>query len=113
MLARARRDTQSRTNSTYAKEPLRAISLKRFRGEVCAIDHCVEEEFLKLYVAYKAETNFVDVVPQASGLRLSLNMKFHELKQPERSGRRHNQRRSMGQRRCWVKVFKVLTSCPM
>ncbi len=54
----------------------------RFRGEVCAIDHCVEEEFLKLYVAYKAETNFVDVVPQASGLRLSLNMKFHELNDP-------------------------------
>ena len=54
----------------------------KFRGEVCAIDHCVEEEFLKIYVAYKAETNFVDVVPQATGLRLSLNMKFHELNDP-------------------------------
>ena len=56
---------------------------EKFRGEVCAIDHCVEEEFLKLYVAYKAETNFVDVVPLASGLRLSLNMKFHELNDPK------------------------------
>ena len=54
----------------------------KFRGEVCAIDYCVEEEYLKRYVAYKAETNFVDVVPQASGLRLSLNMKFHELNDP-------------------------------
>ena len=34
---------------------------------------------LKLYVAYKAETNFVDVVPQKSHLRLSLNLHFHEI----------------------------------
>ena len=49
------------------------------RQELLGLDECVTEEFLKLYVAYKAETNFVDVVPQASRLRLSLNMKFHEL----------------------------------
>ena len=40
------------------------------------------EEFLKLYVAYKAETNFVDVVPQAKRLRLSLNMGFPEINDP-------------------------------
>ena len=34
-----------------------------FRKAVLALDPCVSEEFLKLYVAYKAETNFVDVVP--------------------------------------------------
>lgn len=50
-----------------------------FRKEVLALDPCVTEEFLKLYVAYKAETNFVDVVPQAKRLRLSLNVKFHEI----------------------------------
>ena len=49
------------------------------RQELLGLDECVTEEFLKLYVAYKAETNFVDVVPQAGRLRLSLNMKFHEL----------------------------------
>lgn len=53
-----------------------------FRREVLALDPCVSEEFLKLYVAYKAETNFVDVVPQKSRLRLSLNMKFHEIHDP-------------------------------
>jgi predicted transport protein len=31
------------------------------RKEILALDPCVTEEFLKLYVAYKAETNFVDV----------------------------------------------------
>ena len=42
----------------------------------------MSEEFLKLYVAYKAETNFVDVVPQATRMRLSLNLQFHELIDP-------------------------------
>ena len=47
---------------------------EHFRKEVLALDRCVSEEFLKFYVAYKAETNFVDVVPQAKQLLLSLNM---------------------------------------
>lgn len=54
-----------------------------FRKAVLALDPCVSEEFLKLYVAYKAETNFVDVVPQAKRLRLSLNMRFTDLNDPK------------------------------
>jgi len=53
-----------------------------FRREVLALDECVSEDFLKLYVAYKAETNFVDVVPQAKQLRLSLNIKPSEIQDP-------------------------------
>lgn len=33
------------------------------RKQILALNPCVTEEFLKLYVAYKAETNFVDIVP--------------------------------------------------
>lgn len=54
-----------------------------FRKAVLALDPCVSEEFLKLYVAYKAESNFVDVVPQAKRLRLALNMRFSELNDPK------------------------------
>jgi uncharacterized protein with ParB-like and HNH nuclease domain/predicted transport protein len=54
-----------------------------FRKEVLALDPCVTEEFMKLYVAYKAETNFVDVVPQARRLRLSINMAFAEINDPK------------------------------
>lgn len=54
-----------------------------FREAVLALDPCVSEEFLKLYVAYKAETNFVDVVPQAKRLRLAINMPFHEIDDPK------------------------------
>lgn len=54
-----------------------------FRKEVLALDPCVSESFMKLYVAYKAETNFVDVVPQAQRLRLSINMAFAEINDPK------------------------------
>ena len=54
-----------------------------FRKEVLGLDPCVTEEFMKLYVAYKAETNFVDVVPQAKRLRLSINMPFTEINDPK------------------------------
>ena len=53
-----------------------------FLMEVLALDPCVSEEILKLYVAYKAETNFVDVVPQAKRLRLSLNLPFSDITDP-------------------------------
>jgi len=56
-----------------------------FRKEVLALDPCVTEEFMKLYVAYKAETNFVDVVPQAKRLRLFLNIPFAEVNDPKGS----------------------------
>jgi len=53
-----------------------------FSKEVLSLDPCVSQEFLK-YVAFKAETNFVDVIPQAKRLRLSLNMPFAEIKDPK------------------------------
>jgi uncharacterized protein with ParB-like and HNH nuclease domain/predicted transport protein len=61
--------------------PMRLL-FEVFRKEVLALDPCVNEEILKLYIAYKAETNFVDVVPQKSRLRLSLNLHYHELHDP-------------------------------
>ena len=54
-----------------------------FRKEVLALDPCVTEEFLKYYVAYKAETNFVNAVPQAKRLRLTLNIAFSEINDPK------------------------------
>jgi predicted transport protein len=38
---------------------------------------------LKLYIAFKAETNVVDVVPQVGRLRLSFNMPFPEVHDPK------------------------------
>ena len=39
----------------------------------------VKREFKKLYVAYKLDTNFVDIVFQKSRLRISVNMKFADV----------------------------------
>jgi uncharacterized protein with ParB-like and HNH nuclease domain/predicted transport protein len=41
-----------------------------------------KQEVKKLYIAFKADTNFVDVVPQKSRLRLALNLPFTQLKDP-------------------------------
>ena len=63
--------------------PMRPL-FDALRKQVLALNPCVYEEILKLYVAYKAETNFVDVVPQKSRLRLTLNLRFHELDDPRK-----------------------------
>ena len=42
----------------------------------------VKREFKMLYVAYKLDTNFVDIVFQKQRLRISVNMKFSEVIDP-------------------------------
>ena len=64
-----------------ADSPMRPL-FEIFRKEAMALDQCVSEEILKLYVAYKAETNFVDVIPQKGRLLLLINLRFHELHDP-------------------------------
>jgi predicted transport protein len=61
--------------------PLRDL-FAALRNEIVQLDPCVTEEFLKLYVAFKAETNFVDIVPQAKQLVLSLNIAFSDIDDP-------------------------------
>lgn len=51
---------------------------------ICNLSPDVKREFKKLYVAYKLETNFVDVVFQKQRLRISVNMKFSEVIDPNR-----------------------------
>lgn len=55
-----------------------------FRKAVLALDPCVTEEFFKYYIAYKAETNFVDVAAQAKRLKLALNMRASDVHDPRR-----------------------------
>ncbi|KIR03967.1 hypothetical protein P261_02782 [Lachnospiraceae bacterium TWA4] len=42
----------------------------------------VRREFKKLYIAYKLDTNFADVVVQKNQLRISINMKFEDVYDP-------------------------------
>jgi len=52
------------------------------RKRILNIDSSVKEEFKKLYIAFKTVTNFVDIEPRKSWLRLMLNMKFEEINDP-------------------------------
>lgn len=61
--------------------PTREI-FNALRKSVLALDPCVNEEFLKLYVAYKAETNFADIIPQASSLLISLKLPIEDVNDP-------------------------------
>ena len=56
---------------------------EHFRKRVLNLDASVREEVLKLYIAYKVATNFVDVVPQKSRLRLFLDLDFNEVHDPK------------------------------
>jgi uncharacterized protein with ParB-like and HNH nuclease domain/predicted transport protein len=56
---------------------------EQLRKRICNLDTSVREEYKKLYIGYKTTTNFVDIVPQKSRLRLSLNMAFDEIFDPK------------------------------
>lgn len=50
---------------------------------IMEVEPKAKEEFKKLYIAHKLKTNFVDVVPQKTGLRISVNLDFDEVYDPE------------------------------
>ncbi|HIJ02207.1 TPA: hypothetical protein HA363_06160 [Candidatus Woesearchaeota archaeon] len=63
-------------------EPMRPI-FDELRKRILNIDSSVKEEPQKLYIAYKSVTNFVDIIPQKRALRLSLNIPFDKIKDPQ------------------------------
>lgn len=50
---------------------------------ICNLSSDIKREFKKLYIAYKLDTNFVDIVVQKQRLRISLNMKYSEILDPK------------------------------
>ena len=71
---------QDHPNLFHSKE--RQQLFEKFAKAVMDLDPVVTMHFLKLYVAFKAETNFVDVIPQKSKLLLSLNIPAAEIVDP-------------------------------
>jgi predicted transport protein len=53
------------------------------RKRILNLDPSVREECKKLYIAYKTATNFVDIEPHKSYLKLHLNMPFSEIDDPK------------------------------
>lgn len=50
---------------------------------VLNLDASVRVEFKKLYIAFKVQTNFLDIVPQKKRLRLSLNIDYNSITDPK------------------------------
>jgi uncharacterized protein with ParB-like and HNH nuclease domain/predicted transport protein len=59
------------------------ILFEKLNTRILNLGVYVKREFKKLYIAYKAGTNFVDVVIQNSRLRLAINMKFADVIDPK------------------------------
>jgi uncharacterized protein with ParB-like and HNH nuclease domain/predicted transport protein len=74
--------TYSIEDHDYLTRPNVRELFDALRAEVKKLDPEVSETFLKYWIAYKVNTNFVDVVPKAKGLRLSINMKYPEISDP-------------------------------
>ena len=68
--------------ASLVKSPQIRRIFDALRVEILALNPCVYEELMQIIVAYKAETNFVDVQPQHHSLKLFLNLSFHELDDP-------------------------------
>ena len=50
---------------------------------VLNLNASVRVEFKKLYIAFKVQTNFLDIVPQKKRLRLSLNIDYNSISDPK------------------------------
>ena len=88
VLSKYRKVSEAEVDTTYTladHDKLQGEVLLLFealRKRILNIDSSVREEVRKVYIAYKTESNFVDIVPQKSRLRLSLNMKYTDVDDP-------------------------------
>lgn len=74
--------TERYSLTTYDINAFTRILFETLDRRIQNLSPDVKREFKKLYVAYKLDTNFVDVVFQKQRLRISVNMKFSEVFDP-------------------------------
>lgn len=85
ILDQYRKPTGEEQEYTLDHFELEGITLELFnliRKHIINLDPSVREEPKKLYIAYKTTTNFVDIIPYKSKLKLILNMRFSEVNDP-------------------------------
>ena len=68
---------------TYDVNAFTRILFEALDKRIMNLSPAVKKEYKKLYVAYKLDTNFVDIVFQKQRLRISINMKFSEINDPK------------------------------
>lgn len=70
------------TLETYDINAFTKILFETLDRRIMNLSPAVKREYKKLYIAYKLDTNFVDIVVQKQRLRISVNMKFFEVYDP-------------------------------
>lgn len=70
------------TLETYDINAFTKILFETLDRRIMNLSPAVKREYKKLYIAYKLDTNFVDIVVQKQRLRISVNMKFSEVHDP-------------------------------
>ena len=58
---------------------------EQLRGQILNLDAPVTEQINKQTIAYRIDTIFADIVPQAKRLRLSLKLPFSDINDPHRN----------------------------
>ncbi len=67
---------------TYDTNAFTKMLFESLDKRIMNLSPSVKREFKKLYIAYKLDTNFVDIVIQKQRLRISVNMKFADIFDP-------------------------------
>jgi uncharacterized protein with ParB-like and HNH nuclease domain/predicted transport protein len=73
---------QKYTLETYDTNAFTRILFEALDKRIMNLSPAVTREYKKLYIAYKLDTNFVDIVIQKQRLRMSVNMKFEDVYDP-------------------------------
>ena len=94
ILNKYREKEDSESKKTYTLEThkpnLYGSGLEIFnilRARILSLDPRIREEIKKVYIAYKFDTNFVDLVPWKGTLEVTLNMPFSELVDSQKKAR--------------------------
>ncbi|RHU84480.1 DUF262 domain-containing protein [Clostridiaceae bacterium OM08-6BH] len=77
------KSVQKYSLETYDVNDLTRILFESLDKRIMNLSPAVKKEYKKLYVAYKLDTNFVDIIFQKQRLRISINMKFSEIQDPK------------------------------
>lgn len=75
-------DYKNKHINSMSEETLSLFNLLRRR--ILNLDASVHEEYKKVYIAYKTDTNFVDIIPLKKELILTLNMPFDKIYDPHK-----------------------------
>ena len=59
-----------------------SLLFRLLEEQIVNLSSDIKRDCKKLYIAYKAETNVVDVIVQQKALRLAINMKYSEISDP-------------------------------